>query len=75
MSMQPPAVGSTQGEPSISASGGVSIGQAHEDYGGFLGIEDFGNWDSSLLLPGFGGFGQLELSGGLVHGLWGSGIM
>lgn len=64
----------------------------YDDYGALLGMDGFGAWDSSLLMPvselclgwmdsllttatqGFG-LGQLELSGGLVHGQWGSGFM
>lgn len=74
--MGPPATPVEHHATISSATGALPSGQAQmEDYGGFLGIEDFGQWDSSLLMPGFGGFGQLELSGGLVHGLWGSGII
>ncbi|KAJ9092646.1 hypothetical protein QFC21_006710 [Naganishia friedmannii] len=48
--------------------------QQQYDLNNMFGIQDL-HWDSSLLLPGFDGFGNLELSGGLIHTRFGSGFI
>jgi hypothetical protein len=83
-----------QGTPHGGGLGPPGTGGGFDDYGGLLGMDGFGAWDSSLLMPVSGvwtklcalladpidrcqgfGLGQLELSGGLVHGQWGSGFI
>jgi len=72
----PPPTGITpHGTPHAMGHGGTGTGGGgFDDYSGLLGMDGYGAWDSSLLMPGFG-LGQLELSGGLVHGQWGSGFI